>query len=156
MSGREHHYTLRLCWPLSEGDATRDYRAYRREHRFAVPGKPELEGSADPAFRGDPERYNPEDMLLYALSSCHMLWYLHLCASHGVVVTGYEDEAEAVMVETAEGGRFTSATLRPRITLEAGDPSLALGLHERAHAACFIAASVNFPVGCEPRIVRTD
>jgi len=156
MSGREHHYTLRVRWPLADGDATRGYRAYRRDHRFAAPGKPELEGSADPAFRGDPARYNPEDMLLYALSSCHMLWYLHLCATHGIVVTGYEDEAEAVMVETGEGGHFTSATLRPQVTIREGDESLGIELHEQAHTACFIAASVNFPVRCEPRIRRGD
>ncbi|MEJ1937772.1 OsmC family protein, partial [Nostoc sp. NIES-2111] len=103
------------------------------------------------AFRGDPARVNPEEMLVASLSACHMLWYLHLASEAGLVVTGYEDAAEGVMEENREGGRFTSVVLRPRIRVAgAFDLESARALHERAHALCFIANSVNFPVTCEP------
>jgi organic hydroperoxide reductase OsmC/OhrA len=109
-------------------------------------------GSADPAFRGDPGRWSPEELLLAALSQCHMLWYLHLCAAAGIVVTAYADTPEGTLVEEGDGsGRFVEATLRPRIALlDPGRAGEAATLHPRAHDLCFIAQSVNFPVGCEP------
>jgi len=94
-------------------------------------------------------------MLLAALSACHMLWYLHLCAVKGVVVTAYEDRAEATMVEAPRGGRFTEAVLQPVVTITPdSDADVAQSLHERAHAECFIANSVNFPVRHAPVIRR--
>lgn len=117
-------------------------------------GKPTVHCSNDPLLGGDPAKYNPEDLLLSALSSCHMLWYLHLCAEAGVTVLSYEDEAEAIgEVEPGGRGRFVSATLRPRITISAGsDAEKARAIHCEIHHYCFIARSVNFPVGCEPEI----
>lgn len=111
-------------------------------------------GSSDPAFRGTPDRYNPEDLLVASLSACHMLFYLHLCATGKVVVTAYEDEASGTMVEVpGTGGHFTEVMLRPRVTISSDDADLAQSLHDKAHHLCFIANSVNFPVRCEPEVV---
>jgi len=116
-------------------------------------GKPAIAGSSDPHFRGDRSRWNPEELLVASLSACHQLWYLHLCAEAGVVVVAYDDRAEGVMVERPDGsGAFARVVLHPRVTIRSGDAQLALALHERAHALCFIARSVNFPVTCEPAI----
>lgn len=150
---RLHRYQTRVEWTGNLGQGTADYKAYSRDHRIVAPGRPEIAGSSDPAFRGDPARYNPEDLLVASLSSCHMLWYLHLCAAAGIMVLAYRDEAEGTMEETADGGgRFVSATLRPVVTLEAGaDAERALALHHEAHRLCFIANSVSFPVAVEAR-----
>ncbi len=153
MSGRSHSYTLSLTWTGNRGTGTSAYTAYGREHSFAAPGKPDLLGSADPAFRGDATRYNPEELLVAAIASCHMLWYLHLCAEAGIVVTAYADAPIATMVEDRErGGWFTGCTLHPSVTIAKGDPEKARSLHEQAHKKCFVANSVNFPVGCEPTV----
>lgn len=146
---RTHRYAARIAW---QGE-TRDYKSYSREHTVEIDGKPSLTASADPGFRGDARLHNPEDLLVAALSSCHMLWYLHLCAVKGVVVMDYVDAAEGTMVEEPRAGRFTEVVLRPVVTIaEGSDPHRAEQLHERAHAECFIANSVNFPVRCEPTI----
>lgn len=145
----QHHYTAHLNWT----GETRDYRSYSREHEVTVPGKPPLRASADPAFLGDPSCHNPEDLVVVALSSCHMLWYLHLCAVKGVVVTAYEDSAQGTMVEAPRNGRFIEVVLRPLVTItEDSDAAKAEALHERAHAECYVANSVTFPVRCEPTI----
>jgi organic hydroperoxide reductase OsmC/OhrA len=151
---RTHSYQTRVEWTGNLGQGTTDYRAYSRDHVVSAPGRPELAGSSDPAFRGDATRYNPEDLLVASLSSCHMLWYLHLCSAAGIVVLAYRDEAEGTMVEDeGGGGRFTAAVLRPAVTLAPGtDVTRALALHEEAHRLCFIANSVNFPVSIEPRV----
>ena len=151
-SGKQHHYPVRMKWTGNTGAGTREYRGYERAHEYSVPGKPVIPGSSDPAFRGDKSRYNPEELLVMSLSSCHMLWFLHLASEAGIVVTAYEDEASGTMVETTDsGGHFTEVVLRPRVTFEPGtDQSRAAALHERAHHLCFIANSVNFPVRCEP------
>lgn len=151
-----HHYRTRITWTGNLGSGTAGYRAYARDFIASIPGKPDIAGSSDPAFRGDPARWNPEDMLLAAISACHKLWYLHLCADHGIVVMAYEDDAEATMdTGSAEApGHFVSATLKPRVTVAAGaDKALALALHEKAHHACFIANSLNFPVRCHAQII---
>ena len=149
---QEHTYDVTVTWTGNTGAGTTGYHAYRRDHEITHPGCPPIEGSSDPAFLGDASRYNPELLLLASLSSCHMLWYLHLCSVSGVVVQGYEDCASGTMSEGADGkGQFTSAVLAPEVTLAAGaDRSLALSLHDDAHARCFIANSVNFPVRHEP------
>ncbi|KQX06533.1 MULTISPECIES: OsmC family protein [unclassified Leifsonia] len=148
----DHHYAVTVDWQGDRGTGTSGYREYGREHLVAASGKPPIDGSADPAFRGDPARWNPEEMLLAALAQCHMLSYLHVAVAHGVVVTGYSDAAVGSMRQTHDGGgHFTSVTLRPRV--EVADPAmieLAASLHREASEKCFIAASVNFPVGHEP------
>jgi len=151
--GKEHHYTLHLSWTGATSGGTRDYKTYSREYRADFPGKPSVTGSADPAFRGDPALHNPEDMLVLALSSCHMLSYLALAALEGLEVLAYEDEAQGTMQQEGRGGHFTEVVLRPRVTVAAGsDLSRAEALHEEAHKTCFIANSVNFPVRHEAEV----
>ncbi|HJU25678.1 MAG TPA: OsmC family protein, partial [Rhodanobacteraceae bacterium] len=148
-----HRYTISLRWTGNTGTGTESYRGYGRDHVIEAEGKQSIAASSDPHFRGDRARWNPEELLVASLSSCHQLWYLHLCAEAGVVVTAYEDRAEGTMQEQPDGGgAFTRVTLRPRVTIRAGDAHLARELHHRAHALCFIARSVNFPVECEPEI----
>jgi organic hydroperoxide reductase OsmC/OhrA len=151
---KSHRYATTLTWAGNAGEGTASYRGYERAHEIAVDGKPTIAGSADPSFRGDPARWNPEELLLASISACHQLWYLHLCAVNGVVVTAYRDEAEGVMVEDETGGgRFESAVLRPQVTIAAGsDPAKALALHHEANARCFVANSLNFPVGHEATV----
>jgi organic hydroperoxide reductase OsmC/OhrA len=139
---REHGYEVEVTW----SGATTGYRDYSRAHEVAGRGKPVIPGSSDPAFRGDRDRYNPEELLVASLSQCHMLWFLHLATEAGLVVTSYRDRATGTMAEGADGGgRFTEVTLRPEVTVHSGREKLA-ELHERAHHLCFIANSVNFPV----------
>ena len=147
----EHHYALEIEWTGNRGQGTSDYKAYGREHLVRGEGKQLIEGSSDRSFRGDPERWNPEELLLAALSQCHMLSYLHVAATNGIVVESYVDAATGTMEQTHDGGgHFTSVTLRPRITISAGDLALAEELHREANEKCFIASSVNFPVMHEP------
>lgn len=152
MADREHAYDVRVVWTGDRGEGTSSYRGYARDHEIIVDGRPPIFGSSDPAFRGDPLRYNPEELLVASLSACHMLWYLHLCADAGIVVTGYIDDARGTMNDAAGiGGRFTEVVLRPRVEVQRGmDLENAAALHSAAHRHCFIARSVNFPVRCEP------
>jgi organic hydroperoxide reductase OsmC/OhrA len=149
-----HHYSLTTVWTGNTGKGTSGYRDYERSYDVRIPEKPVLTGSSDPKFRGDPTRYNPEDLLVASLSACHMLWYLHLCSDQKIICTHYSDAAEGEMAIAANGvGRFTKVVLHPDIviTSEAGLKA-AHELHERAHALCFIANSVNFPVEVSPTI----
>lgn len=149
---RLHTYTIVTTWTGNRGVGTAGYGAYGREHQLQAPGKPAIEGSADPAFRGDATCWNPEEMFVAALSSCHMLWYLHLCAEAGIVVTGYTDDARGEMQEDAAGsGYFTRVELRPRVKLAAAaDGGRALALHAVAHEKCFIARSVRCDIEVRP------
>jgi organic hydroperoxide reductase OsmC/OhrA len=151
---REHSYLINVRWTGNAGTGTSGFREYQRDHEISASGKPSIPGSSDPNFRGDKARYNPEELLVASLSACHMLWYLHLCADAGIVVTEYHDDATGAMLETDDGGgRFTRVTLRPVVKVAgAVDPEVARRLHERAHHLCFIANSVNFPVLCEPSL----
>ncbi len=155
MAGKQHTYSISVTWTGNSGSGTSRYNSYARDYTVASAGKPDIAGSSDPAFRGDPKRYNPEDLMVVALSSCHMLSYLHLAAVGGVVVTGYVDDAKGIMTQDAKGsGAFTRVTLRPKVTIAAAsDPAKARELHHAAHDVCFIANSVNFPVDCEPEII---
>ncbi len=137
-------------WTGNLGTGTSSYEAYSRNFEVTTPGKLGILGSADPLFRGEVERINPEDFLLNALSSCHMLWYFHLCADNGITVLNYSDEFEGVM-EFGDGmkGGFTSVTLHPLVEIaEKHLIGKAMELHHLAHQKCFIANSVNFPVHC--------
>ncbi|MFF2556863.1 OsmC family protein [Nocardia sp. NPDC058058] len=142
----EHRYEVEVTW----SGATTGYRDYTRNHELLAEGRPAIPATSDPKFRGDKTRWNPEQLLVASLSDCHMLWYLHLCAEAGVVVTGYHDTAVGVM----DDERFQLVTLRPRVTVrDAGMIDAAQQLHGEAHKRCFIANSVNFPVAHEPTIV---
>ena len=150
-----HEYTARVVWTGNRGEGTAHYRAYDRTWDIAVPGKPVVHCSNDPLLGGDPGKMNPEDLLLSALSACHMLWYLHYASDAGLRVLGYEDSPLG-QGELGPGGagRFVKATLRPRVTLLAGsDLAAAEAIHHRIHAVCFIARSVSFPVDYEPEFV---
>lgn len=152
--GRQHTYRTTVRWTGNTGAGTSGYRGYGRGHEIAGEGKPTLLGSADPAFLGDPECWNPEEFLVVSLSECHMLTYLSVCARGGVRVTGYEDAATGTMEESAgHGGRFTEVVLRPVVTVaEADMVERARSAHEDAHRTCFIANSVNFPVRHEATV----
>jgi len=144
----EHDYTARVVWTGNRGEGTAHYGAYARSWNVETPGKPVIRCSNDPLLGGDPGLHNPEDMLIAALSACHMLWYLHFASDAGIAVAAYEDEPLAVGETDARGAsRFLNATLRPRITVPKGtDLAAADALHGRIHDVCFIARSVNFPV----------
>ncbi|WP_244814792.1 OsmC family protein [Caballeronia sp. Lep1P3] len=150
----KHTYELSVAWTGNAGSGTSAYDAYSRDHLVRVAHKRAIEASSDPAFRGDSTRHNPEEFFVASLSSCHMLWYLHLCATNGVIVNAYVDDAVGTMQEERSGsGRFIDVLLRPKVTIGAGsDAALAARLHEEAHRFCFIANSVNCPVRCEPSI----
>ncbi|MDP4151421.1 MAG: OsmC family protein [Bacteroidota bacterium] len=145
---KEHHYSIAVVWTGNKGEGTKTYRSYDRDHLIAAEGKVPIDGSSDPKFHGSPARYNPEEFLVASLSSCHMLWYLHLCAVNKVVVTDYRDQANGEMMERPDGsGYFRSVMLNPVITVtDASMIAKAESLHEEAHKLCFIANSVNFPV----------
>lgn len=152
---KTHNYSTKVTWTGGAQGPAKDYRSYSREHLIEIDGKAPIKGSSDPAFRGDAALHNPEDMLVASLSACHMLWYLHLCTVNGIAVVAYEDNARGVMVEDGDGaGRFESVTLTPKVTIAAGDPDKAVALHGQAHAKCFIANSMNFPVGHDPEIIQ--
>ncbi len=145
---KQHHYAVSITWTGNDGEGTRSYRGYRRDHEISAAGKPPIPGSSDPSFRGDRGRYNQEELLVASLSSCHMLWYLHLCAVNGIVVVDYRDEPDGTMQEEDDGGGvFVRVVLKPRVTVAKGaDRGKALALHEEAHHLCFISRSVRFPV----------
>ncbi|PXA70631.1 OsmC family protein [Cryobacterium arcticum] len=147
-----HHYAVHTQWTGNRGTGTSSYRSYGRDHILTSPGKEQILGSADRTFHGDADRWNPEELLLSALSQCHMLSYLHVAANHGVIVVGYSDDAIGTMAQTQDGGgAFTAATLRPRVVIADPDQAeLAQAIHAEAARSCFIAASVNFPIGHEP------
>ncbi|WP_330179135.1 OsmC family protein [Nocardia sp. NBC_01503] len=145
----EHRYEVEVTW----SGATTGYRDYTRNHELLAAGRPNIPATADPKFRGDKTRWNPEQLLVASLSDCHMLWYLHLCAEAGIVVTNYHDTAEGVM----DNVRFQQVTLRPQVTIrDAEQAEQAAALHAEAHKRCFIANSVNFPVAHEPTVITAD
>lgn len=150
----EHHYDVAVRWSGNRGSGTVGYRSYDRTHEVRVEGKPVIPGSSEPSFRGEPDRWSPEELLVAALSQCHMLWYLHLAAMAGVVVVGYSDAATGTMVTDRDGGgRFTGVVLRPSVTV--ADPAMsqrAQELHTEANAKCFIAQSVSFEVEHQPSV----
>jgi organic hydroperoxide reductase OsmC/OhrA len=150
---REHTYLVDVAWTGNRGEGTTSDEAYERAHEVRADGKPTIAGSSDPSFRGDPTRWNPEELLVAALAQCHLLWYLHLAAVSGVVVTDYCDAAVGRMVISPDGsGRFTEVVLRPLVVVtDASMIETATELHDRAHQMCFVASSVAFPVRHEPR-----
>lgn len=151
--GNELEYKIEVEWRGNRGTGTSGYRDYGRELVIRAAGKEELEGSADPTFRGDRDRWNPEELLVTALAQCHMLSYLHMAVREGVVVTSYSDAAVGVMRQEGLGGEFTEVTLYPRVTVaDASMVDAALAAHKDAYENCFIARSVNFPVKHEPTI----
>jgi organic hydroperoxide reductase OsmC/OhrA len=155
MAGKEHLYQATLVWTGAAAGPATDYKSYSREYRVEIAGKPTLAGSADPAYLGDAKLHNPEDLLLAALSACHMLTYLALCTRDKISVTAYRDEASGVLAVKDGKMRFTSVVLRPQVTIAGTDADKlerAKALHAQAHAGCFVANSVNFPVEHEATV----
>lgn len=146
--GKEHAYKSSLQWTGNKGSGTMDYRSYDRSYTVSIEGKPDIHGSSDSAFLGDASKYNPEDLLVASISSCHLLWYLHLCAKNGIVVIEYKVAAKGIMIENADGsGKFKEVILYPQVLIsEHTQVDLANSLHAAANKMCFIANSVNFPV----------
>ena len=160
-----HQFSVDLTWTGARDTGTATYTSYGRDHVLTAGDRPPLPGTSDPGFRGDPDRWSPEDLMVGALSQCHMLWFLHLAATTGVVVVGYEDAASGTMrIEAAGHGQFTEVVLRPRVTVRNAaladgrpvDDALLADVHHRAHEHCFIARSVNFPVRHEPTPVLLE
>ncbi len=152
---KEHKYSATIKWTGNKGTGTDNYRNYERSHDIIIANKSVILGSSDPAFRGDKTKHNPEDLLLSSLSSCHMLWYLHLCSEAGVIVVDYIDSATGIMTETKDGGGyFSEVTLNPTIKITNPDlTNKAIELHKKANELCFIANSVNFKVKHNPTII---
>ncbi len=152
---KQHSYTVQVDWTGNDGEGTKSYNRYRRDHSIRAAGKAEIQGSSDPKFRGDAGRYNPEELFVASLSSCHMLWYLHLCATNHITVLDYRDTALGVMEEKEDGsGAFVRVELKPTVKISAGDnQDKAQTLHREAHRYCFIANSVKFPVDIVPTII---
>ena len=154
----KHIYRPIIEWTGNKGSGTFDYRSYSRSHTINIDGKPEILGSSDSSFRGEKHKHNPEDLFVSALSGCHMLWYLHLCADNGVIVLKYRDLAEGTMVLEADGsGYFEQVILRPEILI-APDSSekIAFDLHKDVHHMCFLANSCKFPIIAEPSITKSE
>ena len=156
---RIHQYQIQTVWTGNTGQGTANYRAYRRDHEISAPSKhAPILGSSDPVFRGDPARYNPEELVVAALSACHMLWVLHLCADAGITITAYSDEPLGLVTENPDGsGQFTEVTLRPLMKItDSSKIGEARALHHRAHEVCAIARSVNFSVLCAPTVLAAE
>lgn len=151
----EHQFTSHIFWTGNQGTGTSGYKAYARTWDIAITGKETIHCSNDPLLGGDATKMNPEDLLLSSLSACHMLWYLHLASDAGIAVLEYEDSPIATgEVLKGGAGRFTSAVLRPKITVANGtNLDSAMAIHHEIHNVCFIARSVNFPVRYEPEFV---
>lgn len=154
MSKLSHEFRVTVRWSADRQNPPAERRNYSRNHTVTADGPPTLLGSSDPAFRGDSSRWNPELLLVAAISECHMLWYLHVATTQGVTVLDYVDEAEGTLrLNPGGGGEFTSLTLRPQVTIMETDMvDAAVSAHEKAGELCFIARSVNFPVQHEPTI----
>jgi organic hydroperoxide reductase OsmC/OhrA len=150
----DHLYEIEVKWTGNKGEGTKDYRSYERSHVISGVGKPDLLGSSDPLFRGDPTKYNPEELLLASLSSCHMLWFLHICADKKINVIEYVDNPKALMVIDPSGkGFFKEATLHPSIVItDRARFDEIEKIHETAHQKCFIANSINFKVLIKPKV----
>lgn len=151
---KQHYYITKLEWTGNSGLGTSKYDSYQRSYEIHIEHKPVLYGSSDPSFLGDPTKYNPEELLLASISSCHMLWYLHLCASSGIIVTKYSDHAKAEMHEYGNGGgKFKEVILNPIVSItDEHKKEVAINLHKEANKFCFIANSLNFLVLHNPRI----
>lgn len=155
---KSHQYKSHLVWNGNLGTGTETYPGYGRDYTISIGGKPDLRGSADPMFRGNPELPNPEDWFIAALSSCHMLSYLALCARKGISVVSYEDSASGVLVFNSEGGgRFEEVTLKPVVTIaDAAHLDLASSLHDDAHRLCYIASSSSSVVRHEATVTAAS
>jgi organic hydroperoxide reductase OsmC/OhrA len=152
-----HHFQVKVEWTGNTGRGTADYNAYQRTHEISAPGKPVIRGTTDVRKFKDPAAYTPEDLLVGALSACHMMWLLHLCSDAGITVVSYADEATGKMIQAGPTGQFTEVTLHPVMQItDASRIHEAEALHERAHELCNMARSVNFAVHCRPTVTAAE
>ncbi|MHC0439686.1 OsmC family protein [Flavobacterium sp. 3-210] len=144
----KHLFKAELNWTSNKNKEVTVAKVYNKTHQIKIEGKPILEVSAAKAFKGDPELYNPEDLLLSSLVSCHMMSYLYVCSQNGIEVLEYSDNAEATLEVAPDGsGKFTEVILNPKVKISNPDQiELALDLHFKANQLCFIANSCNFSV----------
>ncbi len=149
---KNHHYKVDIKWTGNSGKGTSNYTAYERSHVISVDEKDRIYGSSDPLFRGDKTKYNPEELFIASLSTCHMLWFLHLCSDQNIVVLDYADNATGTMQETKDdGGRFIEVTLHPVVVVSHTSMiEKANKLHHDANKLCYIANSCNFPIHHKP------
>lgn len=152
---KEHQYNQKVIWTGNTGKDTASYKDYQRDFEISIPDKAIIAGSSDPAFLGNPTKHNPEDLFLSAISSCHMLWYLHFCATSGIRVVKYEDQPIGILTEEPSGtGQFTKITLHPTVWIRnAEQVTLAKELHSKANEYCFIAKSIHIPIHHQPTII---
>ncbi len=152
---KQHYYKLNVEWTGNKGTGTSHYKAYERSHTISIEGKPTLECSSDAPFLGDITKYNPEDFMLCSLATCHMLWYLHLCADEGIIVTQYTDTPTATLTQDETGaGKFTEVVLHPKVIVaNASMIEKAIALHSKANSFCFMANSVNFKIKHEQECI---
>lgn len=145
---KEHKYILDLVWTGNTGKGTTNYRSYERDFKVSIDGKIPIKLSADPAFRGNASKYNPEELFLISISSCHMLWFLHLCADNNIVISEYFDTPQATMeIEENGSGQFNEVILNIRVKLDSNHTiGLLKELNKKANSMCFIANSLNFDV----------
>lgn len=143
-----HTYTLTTAWTGNTGSGTTNYRSYNRSVTVSAQNKVDILCTSDTPINSDPTKHNPEELLIASISSCHMLWYLHLCSEAGVVVIEYKDHATATMVESrGGGGKFREAILHPVVIVkEESMIDKAMDLHVRANELCYIANSCNFSI----------
>jgi len=151
---KEHHYHTQIIWTGNKGTGTSGYTEYERSHTIQTENKVLIEASSDAPFRGDVSKYNPEDLFLSSIASCHMLWYLHLCADNGIIVKSYVDKPHGIMQTFANGsGKFSEITLHPLVEVaEVSMIETAISLHHSAHEMCFLSNSVNFEIFIEPQV----
>lgn len=149
-----HNYKIATKWTGNQGTGTSNYKDFERSYTIQIENKANILGSSDPEFRGDRTKHNPEELLLASVSSCHMLWYLHLCSEAKIIVTDYIDDATAILQETENGnGKFTSITLNPIVTItNQSMVDLAIELHNKANEFCFVANSLNLKVNHQPEL----
>ncbi len=153
-----HSYSTKLKWTGNQGTGTSGYRGYQRDYEIKSAVKPIIHGSSDPSFLGNPQKYNPEELLVASVSSCHMLWYLHLCSQEGIIVIRYEDDAQGRMIEYRDGrGVFESIVLKPKILVAKNSMiKEAIELHTKANEMCFVANSLSIRVEHKPEVSCRD
>lgn len=149
-----HIFKATLNWKPKEGENTQNPRNYTRDHEVKITDKKLLQLSAAKSFRGDTNLLNPEDLLLSAITSCHMMSYLYVCSQNQVEILSYSDNSEGILEVVGDGGSFERVDLNPVVTIKnPKDIELAKELHTKANELCFIANSCNFPIHHKAKIL---
>jgi organic hydroperoxide reductase OsmC/OhrA len=150
--GFKHLFKAKLNWFSTIKEEVSTSKIYTKNHTITIEGKDILDVSAAKAFKGDPSLYNPEDLLLSSVVSCHMMSYLYVCSQNGIEVVSYTDAADATLEVLESGsGRFTQVRLYPKVIIRQKEKiTEAISLHKKANELCFIANSCNFHIIHEP------